>query len=222
MNLRTLEQAAEHEHAAGLMEFATATLDQVVSGRRVICAVCHPLGFYCLPVLREGADGACVHVFNREAARTRDALTTSAVHSHSWQLTSCVLYGDVGNVRLGVYEEPERPTHRIFEIHSSPSGCDDIRPTPRLVRCVRGREQVTGRGELYELPAGEFHATAVAPGAEAATLALSRSVPGHTDLSLGPVGGLGHRMERRMCQVSQTARIAKSVLRRIHGTVNPA
>jgi hypothetical protein len=220
MSFRTLERAAEKEQTAGLIEFAMSTLDRVMTGRRTMRAVYHPLGFYCLPVLREGKDGVCVHVF--DASSAPEALTTSPIHSHSWQLTSCVLYGDVGNVRLTVYEELEQPTHRIFEIHSSSSGTDEIRPTPRLVRCVRGPEQITGQGKIYKLPAGEFHATVVPKGVAAATLVLGRSVPGHADLSLGPVGGLGHRVERRMCQVTQTAQIARSVLGRIHGPFDPA
>ncbi len=217
MDFRTLERAAEREGTAELLGCARTVLDAVASGQRPMRAVRHPLGFYCLPLLRDNGRGVCVHVFDSGAPSTPGGPTTSLMHSHSWELTSCVLYGQVGNVRLSVRDQPERPTHRIFEVHSLPSGMDEIRPTSRLVRCASGPAQVTGRGRIYRLAAGEFHTTVVPQAAAAATLVLGRSVPGLTDLSLGPLHGSGHRVERRMCHVTQTARIARAALRRMHG-----
>ncbi|MDT3397664.1 hypothetical protein RKE29_13555 [Streptomyces sp. B1866] len=263
----TLERAAAREGAAGeLLGLAAAMLAAVAAGRSPVRAVRHPLGFFCLPVLRDGhGRGACVHVFGSRAA----AVTTSGLHCHSWELTSCVLYGQVGNVRLEVRDagradpsppdpasadpasadpasadpvsadpvsggqtsagqtsavtSPESgapgaygPTHRVFEVRSRPFGVDEIQPTPRLVRCEAGPVQTSRRGEIYTLPAGEFHFTDVPEGAAAATLVLGRSVPDRTDLSLGPVHGTGHRVVRRQCDSPLTARIAGSALRRVH------
>jgi hypothetical protein len=216
MEYRTLERAAAHDGTAGLLDYALSVLDDVASGRRPMRGVRHPLGFFCLPALREDGYGVCVHLFEGGEPSPVDAPATSLMHSHSWELTSCVLYGRIGNVRLTVHDQPERPTHRIFEVHSAPSGVDEIRPTPRLVRCAAGPAQVTGRGRVYRLSAGEFHTTVVPDGAAAATLVLGRSVPGLTDLSLGPLGGTGHRIERRTCHATQTARIARAALRRMH------
>ncbi|MFG2827545.1 hypothetical protein ACGFWI_08795 [Streptomyces sp. NPDC048434] len=195
---------------------AVAALEDVTSGRRALSAVHHPLGFFCLPVLRDGDQGVCVHVFEPGASDPVE-LTTSPMHCHSWELTSFVLYGEVGNLRIGVRRDPAEPTHRVFQVHSNPSGVDEIRPTSRLVRCEPGPEQTSARGQVYRLPAGAFHSTVVPSGSAAATLVLGRSLPRHTDLSLGPVDGTGHRVVRQTCDAAQTARTARSALRRIHG-----
>ncbi|MET8681902.1 hypothetical protein ABZW18_31065 [Streptomyces sp. NPDC004647] len=214
---RLLEQTMNREGtAAELFDTASSALEEIASGRLGLRAVRHPLGFLCFPVQREGDRGVCVHAFDTAASEMAADLTTSPVHSHSWELTSCVLYGDVGNLRVRVLEQPEEPTHRVFEVRSSPSGLDDIRPTSRLVSCEPGPEQTSARGEIYTLPAGEFHATVVPQGSAAATLVLGRSLPGRSDLSLGPVHGTVHQVVRQTCDAGQTARTARTVLRRIH------
>ncbi|MEW2433065.1 hypothetical protein AB0952_02590 [Streptomyces caniferus] len=210
---RTIGQGGE---TAVLFGAAVAALEDVTSGRRELRAVYHPLGFFCLPVLRDGDEGVCVHVFE-PGTSDRVELTTSAVHCHSWELTSFVLYGEVGNLRSRVCQDPVQPTHRVFQVHSSPSGVDEIQPTSRLVRCEPGPEQTSARGQVYRLPAGAFHSTVVPSGSTAATLVLGRSLPRHSDLSLGPVDGTGHRVVRQTCDAAQTARTARSALRRIHG-----
>ncbi|MFG2490773.1 hypothetical protein OHT20_38620 [Streptomyces caniferus] len=210
---RTIGQGGE---TAVLFGAAVAALEDVTSGRRELRAVYHPLGFFCLPVLRDGDEGVCVHVFE-PGTSDRVELTTSPVHCHSWELTSFVLYGEVGNLRSRVCQDPVQPTHRVFQVHSSPSGVDEIQPTSRLVRCEPGPEQTSARGQVYRLPAGAFHSTVVPSGSTAATLVLGRSLPRHSDLSLGPVDGTGHRVVRQTCDAAQTARTARSALRRIHG-----
>ncbi|MFB6436617.1 hypothetical protein ACFCVY_07525 [Streptomyces sp. NPDC056411] len=199
-----------------LFATATAGLEEIASGRRALRAVRHPLGFFCLPVLRDGDRGICVHIFEPGAADPA-ALVTSPMHCHSWELTSFVLHGEVGNLRVRVRPDHEQPTHRVFQVHSSPSGTDDIQPTSQLVRCEPGAAQTSGRGQTYRLPAGAFHRTDVPTGSTAATLVLGRSLPAHTDLSLGPLHGARHRVVRQTCDAAQTARTARSALRRIHG-----
>ncbi|MBA2809309.1 hypothetical protein E0500_018370 [Streptomyces sp. KM273126] len=213
MDYRALERASRQEAAAELLRHATTELEQIVSGHRALRAVRHPLGFICLPVLRDGPRGVCVHVFG---GMPQPEPTVPQVHSHSWDLTSTVLYGRLGNRRMRVHDEPAQPTHRVFEVHSDPSGVDDLRPTERLVRCLPGAEQTTARGQTYSLPAGEFHTSVLPGGRPAATLVLGRTLPGRADLSLGPLSAPGHRMVRRTCDAAQTARIAQAALRRIH------
>ncbi|MEV1062095.1 hypothetical protein [Streptomyces sp. NPDC050263] len=212
MDYPALERAARRGASAELMRHAASDLEEIVSGRRVLRAVRHPLGFVCLPVLRDGAEGVCVHVFGP----TDPVLTDHQVHSHSWELTSTVLYGRLSNRRMEVTEESTQPTHRVFEVRSEPSGADELRPTRRLVRCSPGPEQTSARGQTYALAAGEFHTTVVPDGRPTATLVLGRTLPGRADLSLGPVRAPGHRMVRRMCDAAQTTRIAQAALRRIH------
>ncbi|MPY59274.1 hypothetical protein FNH08_19520 [Streptomyces spongiae] len=220
MDYPALERAARRDAAARLMRHAASELEQVVSGRSDLRAVRHPLGFICLPILRDGPRGVCVHVFGGfggsvPSERSPQALSHQ-VHSHSWDLTSTVLYGRLGNRHMEVHEETEKPTHRVFEVHSEPSGVDELRPTERLVRCLPGVERTSVRGQTYSLPAGEFHTTVLPDGRPTATLVLGRTLPGRADLSLGPLRAPGHRVVRRMCDATQTARIAQAAVRRIH------
>ncbi|MEU7434937.1 hypothetical protein AB0B07_29500 [Streptomyces sioyaensis] len=217
MDHRQLEQAMSRPGAAAeIFETAASVLEEIAAGRRGLRAVRHPLGFTCFPVERVGDRGVCVHAFGGEADEEAAQPTTSPVHSHSWELTSCVLYGAVGNLRVRVVERPTEPTHRVFEVLSHPSGVDEIQPTSRLVSCGPGTEQTSLRGTVYTLPAGEFHTTVVPEGGVAATLVLGRSLPGRFDLSLGPLHGTGHQVVRQACNAEATARTARTVLRRIH------
>ncbi|MFE7563780.1 hypothetical protein [Kitasatospora sp. NPDC057500] len=210
----TLDRAAGRTAAEpGLDTLVGGLLAQVACGTRVLRAVAHPLGFYCLPVLRDGALGVCVHVFDpATAAGQRE------IHCHSWELKSSVLYGRIGNLRIGVHDEPARPTHRAYEVHSDPAaGVDEVRPTGRLVRWEPLEEQTSGRGETYTLRAGEFHATVLPEGSPTATVVLGRTVPGPVDVLLGPVDGAARRVVRRLCDADRTARIAREAARRIGG-----
>ncbi|GAA3159954.1 MULTISPECIES: hypothetical protein [Streptomyces] len=191
----------------------TGVLEDIARGRRELRAVHHPLGFLCLPLVRDGARGVCVHLFGTGA---RPDPTAAPMHAHSWELRSYVLYGRVGNLPVTVTDAAHAPTHRIFEVISAPSGVDELRPTSRLVRCEPGPAAASGSGETYSLPAGEFHATVVTRDEPAATLVLGRSLPGHTDLSLGPLHGRGHRTVRRLCGAEHTERTVRTALRRIH------
>jgi hypothetical protein len=214
MDYPALLRAARRKAAAELLGHAAAQLEDITYGRRLLRAVRHPLGFICFPVLREGSRGVCVHAFDGTEKPVES--TASQIHSHSWDLTSTVLYGQVDNRCVRVDDEPDRPTHRVFEVHSDPAGVDELRPTTRLVRCLRGAEQTSVRGETYTLAAGEFHTTVVPDGRPAATLVLGQTLPDRMDLSLGPVHGAQHRVVRNICDAIQTARIARAAARRIH------
>lgn len=218
MDYPALERAARRHATAELMRHAASELDRIVSGRRTLRAVRHPLGFACLPILRDGDDGVCVHVFGVFGVFGAEPVQeVPQIHCHSWDLTSTVLYGRLGNRRMDVESDTAGDaTHRVFEVLSDPSGVDEVRPTGRLVRCLPGAEQTSARGQTYALPAGEFHTTTVPDGRPTATLVLGRTLPGRVDLSLGPLSAPGHRMVRRTCDATETARIARAALRRIH------
>jgi hypothetical protein len=202
--------AAPREAVAGV-------LGEIASGERELRAVLHPLGFLCLPVVREGGRGVCVHLFAGAATAGRRP-AESGVHAHSWELLSHVLYGHVSNVPVRVADPAPAPgpTHRVFEVHSAPDGTDELRPTQRLVRSEPGPEETSGGGETYTLAAGEFHSTVVRRGEPAATLVLGRTLPGRTDLFLGPLHGGGHRTVRRLCGAEDTRKTVRAALRRVH------
>lgn len=179
----------------------------IAEGARPMTAVRHPLGFICLPVQRRGEYGICVHVWTGHIPAERE-LTTSPMHSHSWDLLSYVLYGEARNQLVQVTDAPAAPSHRVFEVHSD-GDSDEIRRTARLVRCTPGKAQSTATGGSYRLAAGEFHMTVAA--AQAATVVLGRGRAGIIDLSLGSLGTLTHRVRRQRCAQRETARVARAL-----------
>ncbi|WP_330256554.1 hypothetical protein OG874_19530 [Nocardia sp. NBC_00565] len=186
-------------------DFMTAVLD----GSAEVIAVRHPLGFLCFPAWRGDGFGVCVHVWT-EGLRAYP--TTSPMHAHSWDLLSVVLYGKVGNKILEVDSTPERPTHRVFEIHSAADG-DVVRATAQLVAYrVRSSEHFRA-GEVYTLPHGAFHVSDVQ--GEAATVALGEVRHGRPDRSLGTLATTDHRVHRTGCTPAETRRVAQTVLARL-------
>jgi len=201
-------QAAIRAGAAGQVvpRWAAAYLGAVAAGQTPVDAVRHPLGFLCLPAWRGDGLGICVHIWT--GAERADP-TTSAIHAHSWELTSYVLYGRVRNRILGVTDTPADPTHRVFEIHTDPV-IDAVRHTPRLVRCHTDAVDEHGPGDVYALPSGVFHTTVV--DGHAATVALGRDRPGAIDLSLGGVHTTDHLVRREHCDPEQARRAVVAVL----------
>ncbi|MFD4757514.1 hypothetical protein ACFWOJ_01085 [Streptomyces sp. NPDC058439] len=219
MDYDELEMALTHGDTVspGPRGSAVRALTEVATGVRALRAVRHPLGFLCLPLLREGLRGICVHLFAPEYAAEPD---TAPWHAHSWELRSHVLYGRVANLPVRVSGTGDEPTHRIFEVRSGPGGVDEIVPTPVLVRGEPGHAHISGPGETYTLTAGEFHATSTEGTDSAATLVLGRSMPGRTDLSLGPLDGPARTMTRRLCDEEQTLRTVRTALGRFDGHVD--
>lgn len=188
-------------------------LHDIAAGRTECTAVRHPLGFLCLPVYRDGEYGVCVHLWSPKVSH--DQVVRSPVHSHSWDLVSFVLFGQVGNTLLRVVDDAAGGTHRIFEVCSS-GDVDEIRATPRLVRCVPGRHRAAGSGATYRLRAGRFHVSAVEGEPEAATVVLGRTRAG-SDLLVGPPDGPSHRIRRQRCDARQTAHAVRIVMDRLAG-----
>jgi hypothetical protein len=174
-------------------------------------AIRHPLGFICLPLVRDDVN-VCVHVWTTRLRQARP--TTSLVHCHSWDLTSHVLYGRLRNELVHVVDDDSEPTHRVFEIHCH-GDRDDITPTGRLVRWRRAATACYSAGETYEVPAGSFHTTVVPKGHEAATVLLARVRPGRVDLSLGGPDLAGHTVARERCDADETALAISTVFRRL-------
>lgn len=153
MDYDELEMALTHGDTVspGPRGSAVRALTEVATGVRALRAVRHPLGFLCLPLLREGLRGICVHLFAPEYVAEPD---TAPWHAHSWELRSHVLYGRVANLPVRVSGTGDEPTHRIFEVRSGPGGVDEIVPTPVLVRGEPGHAHISGPGETYTLTAG--------------------------------------------------------------------
>jgi hypothetical protein len=216
------------DHRGAVPAWAIGALDAVAGGRRPLRAVAHPLGFTCLPLERVGGDGVCVHLWS---PRTPAALpTTSVIHAHSWQLASYVLFGELRNEQLRVSNAADvtdadvtagagtgTGTGTVYRVHEvrSRGDVDELRPTPRLVRCVPEQSRRAVAGDVYSVPAGVFHATEVEPGAEVATVALGRAVVGLLDRSLGPVAAAVHQVRRQRCGAEETALMARLIIDRL-------
>ena len=190
--------------------WAFGVLGEIARGHRPIVAMRHPLGFVCIPVDRNGDQGVCVHVLSDSLPSARP--TTSTMHAHSWDLISYVLYGSVRNELIDVTDAPDNPAYRVFEVRSG-GDVDEVRETPRLVRCEISAAELNRQGDTYTLPAGVFHTTAVH--GEAATVALGSGRPGTMDLSLGGIDTRTHQVERQRCGRDETASAARVVTERL-------
>jgi len=193
-------------------DWAERTLDDVAAGRLPIAAVRHPLGFLCFPVYRDGDDGICVHVWSPDV---RVELTTSSIHCHSWDMLSYILYGTLQNDTIRLVDDPRAAQYRVFRVQSR-ADADEIRATPRLVRCESESAERYGAGQAYELPAGDFHRSLLLE-SPAATLVLGRRRPGGADFALAVLGTATHVVcrEREGDEVSRE--VARVVAERLAG-----
>jgi len=213
----------EHEIDRGagpemVRDFVLTALSEITHGQRRLCAIQHPLGFVCLPVIRDDGDGVCVHAW--AAGRPIRSPTTSGMHSHSWDLLSHVLHGRVHNHIIEVTDAVTDSAYRVYEVHSH-GDIDEIRATPRLVGAHSRLMQTRGIGESYRLGAGRFHCTEVDHAHSTVTVALGHTIPGATDLSLGAVNGQSHRMRRRRCSPAETVALARWIVRLVVGGEGP-
>jgi hypothetical protein len=216
MNYSDLYAAIQHGGAGDSVRcWAFDRLDEVAEGRRRLDGVRHPLGFVCLPLERLGGRGVCVHLWCTGMARAQP--TTSAVHSHSWDLFSYVLFGQVRNQVVAVVDAPERPAHRVFEVRSH-GDVDEIRATARLVRSAPSAVELASAGGSYHLPAGGFHVTTIPDMQDTATIALGDSRPGTADLSLGAIDTPTHQVRRQRCDSEETALAARIAADRLATT----
>ena len=180
----------------------------ILQGRVRLAAVRHPLGFFCLPVIRDGDLGVCIHVWTYVVPGAN--VTTSTVHCHSWDLLSFVLYGQVSHALFELEDDRDGP-YRVFEVVSR-GDLDQLGPTSRRVRCRQRERRVIGPGASFRLTAGQFHSSGVAGGTEAATVVLGRTM-GTTDLTIGAQGIVDHRVRRQNCSAEETSRVVQAAIR---------
>lgn len=212
MNYASVRAAIDCGVAADVIpRLALPMLREIASGNADMTAVRHPLGFLCFPAQRLGEQGVCVHLWTSAA---QQALTTSPMHAHSWDLTSYVLYGSLRNQHIGVTDTPSNPTHRVFEVLSR-GDVDELHATARLVTCRPAGDRGYRAGEVYVLPAGEFHATVPDDEQDVATVVLSRSRAQAADLALGPVHMHSHTVSRSRCGTAETSRAARLIADRL-------
>lgn len=186
-------------------------LRSLTDGRRALRASIHPLGFTCLPVVREDRYGVCVHAWlpGQQAARP----TTSAVHAHSWDLVSYVLTGRLRNeLPLVTGAQPGAVgVRQVFEVHSR-GDIDEVVPTRRLVHCQEGESALHVRDDVYKVPAGTFHSSIADSAEPTVTIVLGSAVNGGADLTLGSPGTGAHRVHRSRRAQAETAALARTIV----------
>jgi hypothetical protein len=162
-----------------------AFLSAVVSGERPLRAVRHPLGFVCLPVLRDDSPaGICVHIWSD--GDPGDRLATSNVHCHSWHLLSYVLSGTVHNQTYDLADNIDGAS-QVFVVKSV-GGTDDIIATDRRVDVKATGLRSFHTGEYYEMPAGQFHASPRRGSGPAISVVLGVQSRGNDNLTLAEPG----------------------------------
>lgn len=205
-----LERAIRTESPDRVAELVRDTwLEPIANGGSMLRAVYHPLGFTCLPVLRDGVYGVCVHLFGERRAPLR--MSVSPFHCHSWDLLSHVLYGAVGNQHVTVVPGS---TYRVFDTRTTATG-DRLVPTARTVDATAGVPDHWVAGTTYELAAGEFHASTLPGGTPAATVVLGLHHPTRPDLTLGRLDTPEHRLTRRLHSPAETISLARTALDRL-------
>ena len=204
---------ADGRAAETIPTWSAEILRAVTEGRRALRAAVHPLGFTCLPVIREGRHGVCVHAWlpGQLAARP----TTSQVHAHSWDLVSYVLFGRLRNDLPDVVgaQPGAADIWRVLEIRSQ-EDTDDIIPTQRLVHCRSGASALNVRDDVYTVPAGTFHSSLADPAEPTVTVVFGSAVAGGADLSLGAPGTRAHRIRRNRRGQAETAALARAIIER--------
>jgi len=189
-----------------VVDRAVGIMNQVAGGTYPLRAIRHPLGFLCFPIER-GERGLCVHAWSPLFACAEP--TTSSIHTHSWDLISVVLSGELTNNRYAV--TGREPTHRVFTVQTHDE-YDELRATPQLVGCRQRASEVVSAGSAYEVPVGQFHATVAD---NAVTLAISSRRLGAGDQSLGPLDGQTHTVHRERLDPSSSAHAAALIARRL-------
>lgn len=212
MDYLYLSRAVDNGHAAQTIpRWSADVLRAITEGRRAVRAAVHPLGFTCLPVIREDRYGVCVHAWlpGQQAA----APTTSVVHAHSWDLVSYVLIGRLRNELPHVTgAQPGAPgAWQVLEVRSQ-GDTDEIVPTQRLVHCQAGESELHVQDDVYKVPAGTFHSSIADRAQPTVTLVLGSAIPGGADLSLGSPGTRAHRVHRSRRAAAETAALARTII----------
>lgn len=135
-------------------------------------AVWHPTGFLVLTLLR-GEQGALrLHLWPpgaRELGRP-----CWPVHDHVWDLRSHVLFGAVESRVYDVVDDAHGEAV-LYAVGYGEGRSSCMRRSARRVRVKEGAPRRIAAGGRYEVAAGEFHASTVAVGDLAATLAATRA-----------------------------------------------
>jgi hypothetical protein len=181
-------------------------LTEVSAGNQRRAAVRHPLGFVCFPLIRNGAEGLCIHYWPDAADQLVD--DSQLFHSHSWHLVSHVLLGTVVN-EVAQLRSANRAVDELYDVMSDEYG-DSIAPTGRLVNVQQVYSNTHYAGTWYRLAAGTFHRTRCTAGTVTAVAALDER--SKRNLLVDRKGRPATRKPRARRPVPNTVALARKLL----------
>lgn len=127
-------------------------------GRKILS---QPLGFYrILITARNGTSpGFMLHAWLDRNQPKQSLVATRDIHSHTFDLRSRVLIGELRNELYSVIEDIDGD-HQIAKIRQDgPKATRAIIDT--TVRVVLDRDEIVSAGEIYGFPAKRFHCTRI-------------------------------------------------------------
>lgn len=199
-----------------LSGWTSSLLATIRDGVRVPSAIMHPLGFTCIQLYRATAWGLCMHIW--QSAEISPTLTTTPIHSHSWDLFSQVVCGELENIEICVTDGSPFPTNRVLEITTA-DGADLIHATQRLVSWTAGESVHIGVGQSYELPAGTFHVSRPSPARLTATMLLAEYRSLLPELALGRLDYCDRVVTRQALSARNLREMADATLRELTGDI---
>jgi hypothetical protein len=179
-------------------------LEEIETHARDLAAVAHPLGFFCLPLIRTYGSGLCLHYWQADGRAAR--VPSGQVHSHNWDLLSHLLLGAMSNRLMSVVPD-EDSRDELYVVRSKASG-DFIRPTGQRVRStVCAVEQYTA-GATYEMRAGTFHTTSTPESEPVITVVVGIQQATKRNLLVDRSGRTARQVIRRECTSAETRSVA--------------
>ncbi|MEK8142649.1 hypothetical protein NKH18_11300 [Streptomyces sp. M10(2022)] len=215
LELALSESGAEAD-SAGLRGPAVIALTEIATGARALRAVRHPLGFLCLPMLRQGLAASA------SISSTRDTASSTAVNpgtptAGSCAATSCTEASRT--CRCASAGPPRNPPTGSSRCTAAPAEWTRSSPPTHWSAANRAASASTVRGDLHPLR----RAVPRHFGRESRPGRHARAGPLHTR-QVGSVTGPARRaartMTRGLCGETQTARIVRTALRRIDDHVS--
>jgi hypothetical protein len=177
-------------------------------------AVWHPTGFLVLS-LRLRDDGALrLHLWPGEAREL--GRPCWPVHDHVWGLRSQVLCGCVESREYEVVDDDDGDAV-LYAVGYGEGRSSCMRKSERRVSVREQAPRRIATGERYEIPAGTFHASTVAMGDFATTLAATRSTTQRWPWVVGELDGPTLvSVERPAIEVTR----ARELLLRVRATLD--
>ncbi|MBB4821847.1 hypothetical protein HNP29_005260 [Pseudomonas alcaligenes] len=143
----------------------------------------HPLGFASC-VIREspGEPTLRVHYWPPNDRRTKNP--DWPVHTHSYALSSLVLYGSVEDIQFDMVDGEEYSIYRVLYFSGDSEICSTGRKT-NILKCI---SEVRAEGEQYRVECGVFHQSLVKFSESAVTFVVLSEYSSEAPLVLGRDG----------------------------------